>query len=137
MHDLAYRDAVEAAMLRPLTAEEQLDLATIHWEQRIAPSWDASARRQALARAGDRMITKAVRAIVRARGERAALPHRERVALQDRQAALLLAGIRDTHRVVWSRSHAHSRWEQLLGEVLTARFVPRDEPLGPGEETLG
>ena len=82
------------------------------------------------------MLAQAVRAICHARAERVALSHRARAALLDRQTGRLLAGVRDSHRIVWARAHPRSRWEPLLGEVLTARFVPRDKPLGPGEETL-
>ncbi len=83
------------------------------------------------------MLAQAVRAIGQARAERVALPPRAQATLQDRQTALLLAGIRESHRVIWSRARPRWRWEVLLDEVLTGRFVPRDEPLGPGEETLG
>ncbi len=136
MHDLAYRDAVAAAMLRPLTADEHRYLGSVRHEQRIGPGWDAETRRFVLAGAEARMLAQAVRAIVQARSERGALL-RERAALQDRQTALLLTGIRDAHRIAWSRSRPRRRWGHLLDEVLTGRFVPRDEPLGPEEETLG
>ncbi len=137
MHDRNYQQARADALVQPLLPEEQLYLATVSIRQRLDPAWSDERRRDRLAAAEAKLLDEIVRDIADLRQRRLALTERQCAVVQGRQYGRLLACIRSSHRIVWSPVHFFDYRAQDQDKVVFGRFVSHDEPLGPGEETLG
>ena len=137
MHDRNYRQARAAALVQPLLPEERLYLATVSIRQPLESAWSDEVRRLRLVIAEVKLLDEIVRDIADFRQRRLGLTERQRASVQQVQYARLAAGIRRSHRIVWSPVHFVDGEGHHQGEVLSGRFVPRDEPAEPRAETPG